>query len=184
MNLAVRQDHRVEGNAESAVRVVAYEDLQCSDCAAYRGMLDEHLLPKYGASVAFEHREFPLAKHPLARALAQAARYFDNLNLETGIAFRRYCFNNIADLHLQNFEARLRDFAWKTAASPAGVIAALKDPGFAEAVEGDYQEGILRGVARTPTVFVNGEPHIESFSVEDISRTIDAALAAIRTTRE
>ena len=42
----------------------------------------------------------------------------------------------------------------------------------------DYQEGIARGVARTPTIFVNGEPFIETFTFEDISKSIDAALAA------
>jgi len=30
----------VEGNASSPVRVVIYEDLQCSDCAAFRKMLE------------------------------------------------------------------------------------------------------------------------------------------------
>ncbi|NWF85183.1 MAG: thioredoxin domain-containing protein, partial [Bryobacteraceae bacterium] len=57
---------RVEGNPSSPVRVVIYEDLQCSDCAAFRKMLDEKLLPRYGSKVAFEHRDFPLAKHSWA----------------------------------------------------------------------------------------------------------------------
>ena len=61
------QEYVVEGNKSSAVRVIAYEDLQCPDCAVYRKMLDEKLLPKYGGTVAFEHREFPLRKHQWAR---------------------------------------------------------------------------------------------------------------------
>lgn len=178
MRLPVHQDHVVEGNSQSAIRVVAYEDLQCSDCAAYRKMLDEKLLPKYGGSVAFEHRDFPLAKHACALPAAVAARYFESLNPETGIAFRRYCLNSIADLTPENFEAKLREFALRDSADPASVIEALKNARFVDSVKEDYQEGVALGVARTPTVFVNGEPHIESFSVEEISRTIDVALAA------
>jgi protein-disulfide isomerase len=45
-------------------------------------------------------------------------------------------------------------------------------------VEQEYREGVARGVSRTPTVFVNGEPFIETFTYEEISKGIDAALAA------
>ena len=40
--------------------------------AAFRRMLDEKLLPKYGDEVAFVHRDFPLAKHAWARQAAAA----------------------------------------------------------------------------------------------------------------
>ena len=72
----------VEGNAASPVRVIAYEDLQCGDCAEYRRMLDEQLLPTFGQSVAFESRDFPLAKHPWARLAAIAARHFKHVHPE------------------------------------------------------------------------------------------------------
>ena len=39
--------HLIEGAAQSPVRVVIYEDLQCPDCADFRVMLDEKLLPRY-----------------------------------------------------------------------------------------------------------------------------------------
>ena len=58
----------VEGNAESPVRLVVYEDLQCGDCRALRELLDQVVLPRYGAQVAVEHRDFPLPKHPWAWA--------------------------------------------------------------------------------------------------------------------
>ena len=62
--------HLIEGAAKSPVRVLIYEDLQCPDCADFRQMMDTHLLPKYGATVTFEHRDFPLAKHAWARKAA------------------------------------------------------------------------------------------------------------------
>jgi protein-disulfide isomerase len=172
------QEYVVEGNKSSAVRVIAYEDLQCPDCAVYRKMLDEKLLPKYGGTVAFEHREFPLRKHQWARPASIAVRYFGTLKPETGIAFRRYCANHLMEITAENFEAKLREFAKANGADPDKAIAALSDPGLAKIVQEEFQEGIARGVARTPTVFVNGEPFIETFTFEDISKSIDAALAA------
>ena len=44
--LASAADHLVEGKPDSEVRVLIYEDLQCSDCAVFRKMLDEKLLPR------------------------------------------------------------------------------------------------------------------------------------------
>jgi protein-disulfide isomerase len=136
------------------------------------------LLPKYGGTVAFEHREFPLRKHQWARPASIAVRYFGTLKPETGIAFRRYCANHLMEITAENFEAKLREFAKANGADPDKAIAALSDPGLAKIVQEEFQEGIARGVARTPTVFVNGEPFIETFTFEDISKSIDAALAA------
>lgn len=53
----------VEGSAQSAVRVVIYEDLACQDCAGFRRVMDETLLPRFGSTAAFEHHDFPLAQH-------------------------------------------------------------------------------------------------------------------------
>ena len=50
----------------------------------------------------------------------------------------------------------------------------------AAAVEADYREGIAGGVAKTPTVFVNGEPFVEVFTVTAISKSIRAAIDAAK----
>jgi len=68
------QQPLVEGFAESKVRVLIYEDLQCPDCAAFRRMMDDKILPRYGTRVAFVHRDFPLAKHAWARRAAPGMR--------------------------------------------------------------------------------------------------------------
>ena len=168
----------MEGNPSSAVRVIAYEDLQCGDCAVYRRMLDEKLLPRYQTKVAFEHREFPLPKHKWARQASVAARHFDRTDPKLGVAFRKYAMQNQTEITVENFPAKLRAFAQTNGADGAKALAALNDRALQKAVEDDYQEGIARGVARTPTVFVNGEPFIETFTFEDIAKSIDAALAA------
>jgi protein-disulfide isomerase len=43
-------------------------------------------------------------------------------------------------------------------------------------VDRDFQEGIARGIAKTPTVLVNGQPFVESFPLEEISQAIESAV--------
>jgi protein-disulfide isomerase len=174
------QERVVEGNPKSAVRVITYEDLQCSDCAVWRKMMDEKVLPKYSGTVAFEHRDFPLPKHPWAKPASIAARYFDSVSPKVGIEFRQWAMANQTSITPETFDAKLSEWAKSHGQDPAKAVAALKDAALTKAVQEDYEEGVARGVARTPTVFVNGEPFIETFTVEEISKGIDAALAATK----
>jgi len=169
-----------EGRAESPVRAVIYEDLQCSDCAAFRRMLDEKLLPEYAGKVAFVHRDFPLAKHVWARRAAIAARFFADRKPELGLEYRRYTMAGQQVTNEANFNVRLTDFARAHDIEPDAAIAALSNRRYAELVERDYQDGVSRGVVHTPTVFVNGRPFVETFTFEEISKAIDEALAQTR----
>jgi protein-disulfide isomerase len=170
----------VEGRADSPVRAVIYEDLQCPDCADFRRMMDEKLLPQYAGKVAFVHRDFPLAKHAWARRAAIAARFFTDRKPELGLEYRRYTMAGQEATNERNFNVRLADFAKAHDIEPEAAIAALSDARYAELVEQDYQDGVSRGVVHTPTVFVNGKPFVETFTFEEISKGIDEALAQAR----
>lgn len=174
------QNPNVEGLADSPVRAIIYEDLQCPDCAAFEQMMVEKLLPKYGAKVAFVHRDFPLAKHAWARRAAIAARFFTERSAELGLEYRRYTMAGQEAATAANFNERLADFAKAHGIDPDAAIAALSNAHYAELVEQDYQDGVSRGVVHTPTVFVNGQAFIETFPFEEISKGIDQALAQAR----
>jgi protein-disulfide isomerase len=172
------EQHLMEGAAQSPVRVLIYEDLQCPDCADFRSMLDQQLLPRYGATVQFEHRDFPLAKHPWARKAAIAAHFFEEARPGLGVAYRKYALANLRAIKLDNFNERLSQFAKENGVDPAQAVASLTDQRLAALVEKDYEEGVARGIAKTPTVLVNGRPFIETFAFEDVAKAIDAELAA------
>jgi protein-disulfide isomerase len=172
--------HLIEGAAQSPVRVVIYEDLQCPDCADFRVMLDEKLLPRYAATVRFEHRDFPLAKHAWARKAAIAARFFEESQPGLGLAYRKYSLVNLREITADNFNDRLSQFAKDHGVDPAKAVASLDDARLAAMVEEDYQDGVARGIAHTPTVLVNGRPFVETFPVEDVAKAIDAELAAAK----
>lgn len=171
------QQPSIEGLAESKVRVIIYEDLQCPDCAAFRRMLDDKILPRYGDKIAFVHRDFPLAKHAWARKAAIAARYFGEVRPELGLEYRRHIMFTIKETSAENFNDKLAEFARKNAVDPAAALAALNDARLAGLVERDFQDGVARGVAKTPTVFVSGKPFVETFSFEDLCHALDEAIA-------
>jgi protein-disulfide isomerase len=81
---------------------------------------------------------------------------------------------------VENFNDRLAEFARAHGVKPEEAVAALDDARLAALVEKDFQEGVARGVAKTPTVFVNGNPFIETFTFEEISKGIDEALGAVK----
>lgn len=173
---AMAQVHLVEGKADSAVRVVIYEDLQCPDCADFRVMLDQKLLPKYGAKVAFEHRDFPLPKHKWARPAAVAARFFQQQRTALAILWRQETMRNQAQITPETFSAYFAAFAKRNGIDAAKAAAALNDPALGALVQKDYEDGVARGIAHTPTALVNGAPFIETITFEEISAGIESAL--------
>jgi len=173
---AMAQAHLVEGRADSPVRVVIYEDLQCPDCADFRVMLDRKLLPRFGAKVAFEHRDFPLPKHKWARPAAVAARFFQQQSVALAILWRQETMRDQSKVTTETFPAYFAAFVKRNGIDSAKAEAALNDPALEALVQKDYAEGVARGIAHTPTALVNGAPFIETFTFEEIGTGIESAL--------
>jgi protein-disulfide isomerase len=166
----------IEGNPASKVRVIVYEDLQCPDCANFRQMMDKDLLPKYKATVAFEHRDFPLPKHNWARRAAISARFFETVSPAIAIEFRKNTMAKQDTISDTTYKDYLIGFAKAHKVDPDKAVTALDDPQLQALVEKSYREGIARGIAHTPTVLINGEPFIEEFPVADVIKTIEREL--------
>ena len=168
----------LEGNPASPVRVLVFEDLQCSDCANLRKMLDEKVLPRYGGKVAFVHRDFPLSKHSWARPAAIAGRWVYEQNRESGILFRQQILAEQANItDLIGLKRWLLEFASRNKLNEQGILDSLKDPRLALAVDQDFQGGVARGISKTPTVLINGTTIVELVIFDDLARAIDSALA-------
>lgn len=137
------EDHvRGEG-----VLVIEYADLECPYCAKAHALLSE-------VSVRTVFRHFPVvSKHPRARVLANAAEaaalqggfweFHDSLYEDQGHLDDPHLWERCRTLEidLDRFEADRR----------SGAVA--------ERVERDFRSGIRAGVATTPTLFVDGQPH-------------------------
>ena len=168
----------VEGNPNSLVRVETWEDLACKDAAAWRRILDEKLLPLYGAKVAFVPHDFPLEKHPWAEAAAMASRRFATKDSSLSIEFRRYCLNNIADISVENLPERVSDFALAHGLDAEDAELALRNEDLREAVRADAKLGEERGVRKTPTVIIGPIEFVETFSLQLVEEAIQSALAS------
>lgn len=173
---ATRKDV-VEGNPASPVKVLIYEDLQCSDCARFETLLDQKILPKYGSRVAFVHRDFPLGKHDWALSGAIAARWVYEQDPQLGIIFRRELMSEQDDITPRNLRNWLVEFAGRNRLDQKDIVDSLKDPRLAALVDQDRQGGVARGIANAPTVCVGSQMFIETIIFEDLARALDEALA-------
>ena len=171
------QEPLVEGNASSSVRVVIYEDLQCRDCAQFRMMVDQYLIPRYGGDVAFEHRDFPIPRHTWSRQAAVAARFFQERNERAALDFRRHVLSNLQSITPDSLKEVISRFARENRLEPSDALAALDDEQYKALVENDFQEGLKRGVRKTPTVFINGDPLVERFTLRAVMEKIEQQLA-------
>jgi protein-disulfide isomerase len=167
----------VEGNPLSPVRVVIYEDLQCSDCQNFRAMMDQKLLPRYGTRVAFVHRDLPLPRHEWARAAAVAARWVYEKDPSLGIVFRREIMSEQDHLTQADMQNWLLQFARRNNLDQKGIIDALSDPRLLNLVDQDYLAGVARGVSHTPTVYAGGQIFVETIIFDEIARVLDLELS-------
>jgi protein-disulfide isomerase len=177
LNMPAERRELAEGNPASPVKVVIYEDLQCGDCLNFRLLLDGKLLPKYGTRVAFVHRDFPLAKHDWARPAAIAARWVQEQNHGLAIVFRREIMSEQQHITAANLKPWIVEFAVRNDLDPKGMLHSLEDPRLNALVDQDYQGGVARGLARTPTVIVGGQKLVETIIYEDVARALDTELA-------
>ena len=77
----------------------------------------------------------------------------------------------------ENFREKLAVWANQNGAAGDKTVTALGNADLAAAVDRDYQDGVARGIAHTPTALVDGDAFIETFTYEDISASIEKALA-------
>jgi protein-disulfide isomerase len=169
-------DLPVEGDPEAGVRVVSFEDLQCRDCAVWRRMLDETLLPAFPAGVAFVTKDFPLPKHNWAEFAAMISRRLAVHDSRAAVDFRRYCFTHIADINLENLPDRAAEFALARGFPPSDAVLAMQSDDLRGAVEADRAEGRRLGLTHTPTVLVGERRFEEVFGAGEVEAAIRAEL--------
>lgn len=166
----------VEGNPASPVKVVIYEDLQCGDCRGFRALLDEKLLPKYGARVAFIHRDFPLGRHDWARPAAIAGRWVAAQSNQLAVIYQRELYSEQNNITLAGLKPWLAEFAARNHLDSRAIVDSLSDPALIAAVDQDLQSARGRGVTKTPTVFIGSASLAETIVYDDIARAIDEAI--------
>ena len=158
-----------KGNANAAVIVEEFADLQCPACRAAHSQITAPLIEKYGNEIRFELKHFPLRSihrfaldaAEMSECAADQGRFWE---------FVDAAYENQQDLSFEalvewaeeiGIDATLAERCWKSHSKRDTVLA-------------DYKEGRDRDVSGTPSFFVNGERG--ETGMDTLSDAIDAAL--------
>ena len=164
------RDH-IQGPAEAAVTLVEYGDYECPYCGAAYPIVKD-LQARMGDKLRFVFRNFPIStSHPHAEQAAEAA--------EAGAAQGR--FWEMHDLLYEN-QRRLRDQDLHAYAEQLGIDVERFDKDLAEHVHAarvreDFMSGVRSGVNGTPSFYVNGARHDDSYDFETLLAALERAAA-------
>jgi protein-disulfide isomerase len=170
------RDH-IQGPADAAVTLVEYGDYECPYCGAAYPIIKE-VQARMGERLRFVFRNFPIStSHPHAEQAAEAAE----------AAAGQGRFWPMHDLLYEN-QGRLRDQDLRAYAEQLGLDVQPFDKELAEhvhvaRVHEDFMSGVRSGVNGTPTFYINGARHDDSYDIETLLGALERAAASGQATR-
>ena len=173
LTLAVTEgrDH-IQGPTEAAVTLVEYGDYECPYCGAAYPIIKE-VQSRMGERLRFVFRNFPITtSHPHAEQAAETAE----------AAATQGKFWQMHDLLYENQrrlrDPDLRDYATRLALDVERFDKELADHVHAARVREDFMSGVRSGVNGTPTFYINGARHDDSYDVETMLAALERAAAS------
>jgi protein-disulfide isomerase len=162
------RDH-IQGPADAAATLVQYGDYECPYCGAAYPIIKD-VQARMGERLRFVFRNFPITtSHPHAERAAEAA--------ETAAAQGK--FWEMHDLLYEN-QKRLRDQDLHAYAEQLGLDVERFDQemaaqAHADRIHEDFMSGVRSGVNGTPTFYINGVRHDDSYDSETLISTLERA---------
>jgi protein-disulfide isomerase len=164
------RDH-VQGPEDAAGTLVEYGDYECPYCGAAYPIIKE-VQAQMGERLRFVFRNFPIStSHPHAEQAAEAAE----------AAAAQGTFWPMHDLLYEN-QRRLGDEDLRGYAETLDLDVESFDRELAEHVHAarvreDFMSGVRSGVNGTPTFYVNGVRHDDSYDLETLLAALERAAA-------
>jgi protein-disulfide isomerase len=164
------RDH-VQGPEDAAGTLVEYGDYECPYCGAAYPIIKE-VQAQMGERLRFVFRNFPIStSHPHAEQAAEAAE----------AAAAQGTFWPMHDLLYEN-QRRLGDEDLRGYAETLDLDVESFDRELAEHVHSarvreDFMSGVRSGVNGTPTFYVNGVRHDDSYDLETLLAALERAAA-------
>jgi protein-disulfide isomerase len=172
LTLPVGERDHIQGPATALVTLVEYGDYECPYCGAAYPIIKK-VQARMGKRLRFVFRNFPITtSHPRAEQAAEAAE----------AAATQGKFWQMHDLLYEN-QRRLRDQDLRAYAEKLGLDLARFDKELAEHVHAeriheDFLSGVRSGVNGTPTFYINGARHDDSYELEPLLRALERAAAS------
>jgi protein-disulfide isomerase len=175
LNMPVTEDRdHTQGTADAPATLVQYGDYECPYCGAAYPIIKE-VQARMGDRLRFVFRNFPIStSHPHAEQAAEAAEAADSQGK----------FWEMHDLLYEN-QRKLRDQDLRGYAEELGLDVELFDKELAEHVHADrvhedFMSGVRSGVNGTPTFYINGVRHDDSYEPDTLLAALERAAALAR----
>jgi protein-disulfide isomerase len=171
MPVSEDRDH-IQGPADATVTLVQYGDYECPYCGAAYPII-KRVQARLGERLRFVFRNFPITtSHPHAEQAAEAAE----------AAATQSRFWQMHDLLYEN-QKNLRDRDLRAYAEQLGLDVELfgrelAEHVYAERVYEDFMSGVRSGVNGTPTFYINGVRHDDSYEFETLLAALERAAAS------
>ncbi len=168
----VRPDSHVTGNADAAVTLVEFGDLQCPSCAAAAPEIKQ-LRRLYADRVRFVFRQFPLEQvHEYALHAAEASE----CSAQQGKFWQ--AVDRFYDANGELNDASLERYAGEIGLDTSKFLACLSGEATRVVVQRDREDGLALGVRATPTFFLGTQRIVGAPELSKFKQMIDRELAA------
>jgi protein-disulfide isomerase len=164
------RDH-IQGPAQAPVTLVEYGDYECPYCGAAYPIIKQ-VQSRMGDRLRFVFRNFPITtSHPHAEQAAEAAE----------AAAAHGTFWEMHDLLYENQQhleqSDLRRYAEQLGLDGREFDEELARHVHADRVREDFMSGVRSGVNGTPTFYINGVRHDDSYDLETLQAALERAAA-------
>lgn len=164
------RDH-IQGPAQAPVTLVEYGDYECPYCGAAYPIIKQ-VQSRMGDRLRFVFRNFPITtSHPHAEQAAEAAE----------AAGAHGTFWEMHDLLYENQQhleqSDLRRYAEQLGLDGREFDEELAQHAHADRVREDFMSGVRSGVNGTPTFYINGARHDDSYELETLLAALERAAA-------
>ena len=170
LKMPITPEDHAQGPENAEVTLVEYGDYECPHCGRAYPIVKQ-VQKHFKKRLRFVFRNFPLSEmHSHAEAAAEVAEFAGSQDK----------FWEMHDLLFEN-QARLGDALFaelgeKLKLSTAALRQALEQKTFEARVRADFSGGVRSGVNGTPTFFINGRRHDDSFDYDTLVSAIRAVL--------
>jgi protein-disulfide isomerase len=169
VDIALGTEH-VKGPEDAPVTLIEYGDFECPHCKQAAPVC-ALLLKRFSDRVRFVYRHFPLEEvHPHALLAAEASE-------AAGAQGKFWEMHDLLFAHQHDLQLpRLRGLAGQLGLDVRRFTADLADHVHVHRVREHEESGRLSGVRATPTFFLNRRLCDVSYGVEQLERSVEAAL--------
>lgn len=165
----VSDDDHQQGPANAPVTLVEYGDYECPYCGEAHPIV-QAIQREMGDRLRFVFRNFPLTQvHPHAAGAAEAAEAAGAQDAFWPYHDRLYEHQN--DLSVRALIGHARHLRL----SLDRFERALEQHTFEERVRSDFMSGVRSGVNGTPTFFINGIRHDDSYEYKVLLKAVERA---------